>query len=161
MNSETAQKLAMSIMGFTQDFKDLQGRGIDQVSSVILEYCSTHERVRPSDIAAMLKVNPSSITRRIQVMEEEGIIRLTKDSQDQRSVLVSITEKGENELEELIGRVSSIFANVTKEWAIDEIEAFTNAMDRFSSGLKDWMKEHPDTSKNTQRRTIRTSWKEQ
>jgi DNA-binding MarR family transcriptional regulator len=161
MNPDIAQQLAMSIIGFTQEFKDLQGRGIDQVSSVILEYCSTHERVRPSDIAAMLKVNPSSITRRIQVMEEEGIISLTKDPQDQRSVLVSITEKGENELEELIGRVTSIFAKVTKEWDIDEIKVFTSAIDRLSFGLKEWMKEHPESSKNTNRRSIRTSWKEQ
>lgn len=55
-------------------------------------------RARPSMVAATLRLPPSSLSRRLDRLEEEGWIARHRrhDSDDQRSVEVELTRRGRN-----------------------------------------------------------------
>lgn len=163
MNTSRDQmkELAITTMIMAQEIKDLQSRGIDQTTIVIFDYCTTHETVRASDIAAALDVNPSSITRRIQALEREGIIKLTRDSADQRSVLISITDEGREMADAMSERATDLFVKIAGHWNEDDIRSLTELISKFSFDIKKWKVEYPVTNKNALRKKISQSWKSQ
>lgn len=148
-------------MDFSQEMKDLQSRGIDSVTGIILNLCSLKDSVRPSDIALVLEVNPSSITRRIQTLEKEGLIKLTKDSKDQRSVRIQITDKGRETYNYLIDTTTNLFEKIFSDWSLEEIHTFTNQMNKFISTMKTWRSDNPITDKNIHRQKLKQTWKDQ
>ncbi|WMT40961.1 MarR family transcriptional regulator [Paenibacillus sp. D2_2] len=158
-NKEMMKELALTMLTVAHEIKDLQSRGIDQVTALILDYCHTHEAVRASDIAAVLEVNPSSITRRIQALEQDGVIRLTKDPADQRSVLISVTSDGKRLLDTLTEQATHLFSSIIGHWDADDIQDITNLMSRFSNELTSWKAKYPISDKKAHRRKIIQSWK--
>jgi DNA-binding MarR family transcriptional regulator len=55
-------------------------------------------RARPQDIASVLRIPPSSLSRRLDRLEEEGWVRRHRDvdPEDHRAVEVELTPRGRN-----------------------------------------------------------------
>lgn len=55
-------------------------------------------RARPQDVASVLRIPPSSLSRRLDRLEEEGWIRRHRDvdPEDHRAVEIELTRRGRN-----------------------------------------------------------------
>jgi Transcriptional regulators len=53
------------------------------------------ETLTAGALADMLDLSPSAMTNRLDRLEEDGLVSRARDTEDRRSVLVSITPRGE------------------------------------------------------------------
>jgi DNA-binding MarR family transcriptional regulator len=88
---------------------------------VLLQALAAVERARPSDLAAALDVHPSTISRQMQSLEDEGLIALAADSEDRRSCFAALTPRGRKHLAELHEFGLSRFASFVADWSQEEI----------------------------------------
>jgi DNA-binding MarR family transcriptional regulator len=58
------------------------------------------ETLTAGALADMLDLSPSAMTNRLDRLEEDGLVSRARDTEDRRSVLVSITPRGE----EIVGQ---------------------------------------------------------
>jgi DNA-binding MarR family transcriptional regulator len=98
-----------------------------------LQAIASHESVRPSDLALDLDVHPSTVSRRIQTLEEEGLLRATADPEDRRSCFVSLTDAGRDELARLTETGLSRFATFVADWDADEVRELARLLTKLEN----------------------------
>lgn len=90
-------------------------------------------RARPSAVAAVLRLPPSSLSRRLDRLEEEGWIARHRpdDRDDHRSVEVELTRRGRNLWREMnITYRRAVQTHFAGHLTDDEIEVLTLVADR-------------------------------
>jgi DNA-binding MarR family transcriptional regulator len=87
----------------------------------LLQALASVERARPSELAAALDLHQSTISRQMQLLEEEGFLTLTADSGDRRSCFAALTTEGRKHLEELYAFGLSRFERFVADWSQEEI----------------------------------------
>jgi len=68
--------------------------------SVLRSLKSRGGSLRPTDLASILERSPNSISMLVDRMVKAGLVRRTRDRIDRRVVRVSLTNKGENAVEQ-------------------------------------------------------------
>lgn len=77
-----------------------------------LSHCSTlvdisrHGHIRPNQLIALLMLDKSTISRIIANLESKDLIKVTSDTEDARSKVLALTQKGKK-LVEIINDVSN------------------------------------------------------
>jgi DNA-binding MarR family transcriptional regulator len=82
----------------------------------------------PKAISEELDLHPSSITRQIQALEEEGHVKVTANPQDGRSCRVSLTASGRAEIERLQEIGMQRFASFVAKWDAEEVRMLTRLL---------------------------------
>ena len=90
---------------------------------------------RMGDLAAALRVDPSTITRTIQRMEADGLVVRTPATADRRVVTVAITPAGRRIHGEVARRRSNILEQLLGPFDHDERERLVELLDRFIASL--------------------------
>lgn len=93
---------------------------------------------RPSELAADLTVVASSLTRRLDRLEEEGWIkRHTGRGDDQRSVTIELTKRGRNLWREMnVTYRRSLQAHVAGALSDDDVAAAAGVLDTIAARLR-------------------------
>ena len=110
---------------------------IDRPSAVILQTLAL-ERPRPchvQELAQRLGIEPPSVTRKTQELEQAGHLRRVPDPSDRRAVTLHITPKGRKMAERLWQAQRSIIADALRDWDITERREFVRLFERFSTDL--------------------------
>ncbi|MER3521231.1 MAG: hypothetical protein C4317_03050 [Acidimicrobiia bacterium] len=96
---------------------------------------------RPADLAASFLVTPGGMSQVIASLEKKGLVEKVRDSQDRRSLLVALTDKGRalfrKQLPELRQALEGIEEQIGKrrlEGLCTTLEDFLAALDPLSSG---------------------------
>ncbi|GBF72364.1 hypothetical protein PA598K_00613 [Paenibacillus sp. 598K] len=144
---EELRKVTYGTFSLTQEFRKIQAlrKDYDRTAFDILILISSRKRMRPSDIAAALQLNPSSITRRMQALLQEGLVSAEIDPSDQRSSLIALTQNGEEALERYFVRSVDTNDRLLENWSDEELKAFASMLSRYSEALKGWrLGQHPE-----------------
>ncbi|MGH3167296.1 MAG: MarR family winged helix-turn-helix transcriptional regulator [Trebonia sp.] len=75
----------------------LAAQGLEDFEYSTLHFlggCGPDHRATPTEIAAWLRMSPSSITGRLDALEKRGFIRRLPSPTDRRKVIVELTEPG-------------------------------------------------------------------
>lgn len=90
---------------------------------------------RPQAVAEVLRLPPSSLSRRMDRLEEEGwIARRRAESDDRRAIEVELTRTGRRLWREMgITYRRAVQANFAVHLADDDIEAVRTVLDRMAS----------------------------
>lgn len=94
-------------------------------------------RARPSAVASVLRLPPSSVSRRLDRLEEEGWIARHRrhDAEDQRSVEVELTRRGRTLWREMnVTYRRSVQRHFAARLSDDEIEVLAAVADRLARG---------------------------
>jgi DNA-binding MarR family transcriptional regulator len=121
----------------------------------LLRLAASGEPLRPSDAADALDVNPSTITRYVRALEEEGCVRVTGDPADRRSCLVAATPKGKALLASHAEAGVEVFASVIRDWSDGDVREFTRLINRLAG---DWMERGPLHTR-PHRRAVPPRWR--
>jgi DNA-binding MarR family transcriptional regulator len=82
----------------------------------------------PKGISEELGLHPSSVTRQIQALEQDGHVKVKADPADGRSCRVSLTASGKAEIERLRQVGLQRFASFVAKWDAEEVRTLTRLL---------------------------------
>ena len=91
---------------------------------------------RPSELAASLGVDASTITHRIQALERSGLVERSTDPTDGRACNVHLSEAGTGALTRLREARRALFDQLLEGWSPDEQSRFAAAAERLRIALE-------------------------
>jgi MarR family transcriptional regulator, organic hydroperoxide resistance regulator len=104
----------------------------------VLDLLVQHDDWRMSELAAALRVDPSTVTRTLQRMEAAGLAIRSPDTGDGRVVVVQPTTEGRRRQALVNGRRTDIlnaimatFDDAEREELIDLLERFIESLDKY------------------------------
>jgi DNA-binding MarR family transcriptional regulator len=109
---------------------------LDPVDTGVLRLAAERGPVRPSDLAEYLDVNPSTITRHVRGLVENGEVTVSSDAVDGRASLVQITERGRARLASIYDSGVDSFAILVRDWTSDDVVALTALLDRLMTAVQ-------------------------
>ena len=93
-----------------QDFeKRLQTIGITRSAYAVLSPIQHDKKATPAEIASFLGVNGAAVTRHLDRIEKQGLIRRTASATDRRSIDITLTREGARTVR--LGRADSEATN--------------------------------------------------
>ncbi len=96
----------------------------------LLQVLSNRHGIRPSEIAALLQVHPSMVTRQLQELEDAGYVDIAANPADARSFLVRLTQAGEAEQQHLRQIGLDRFALFVDEWEPEDVRTLTTLLEK-------------------------------
>lgn len=97
----------------------------------LLQIIAARPGVSPTDIAADLEMNLSSITRRVRSLEESGYVSLVANPRDRRSCLITLTPAGQEEMTRLTQIGLGRFARFVAGWNAEDVQTLARLLFRF------------------------------
>lgn len=91
--------------------------------------------LRPAAIGSRQRMARSSVTRHVQALQDAGQVDVVADPQDGRTCLVSATDAGRAELDQIDDIGGAAFAAVVADWTDEDLEALTRLLGRLQ---QDW-----------------------
>ena len=98
--------------------KELREYNLGPGQFQILQLLFKKEYVRQIDLAEMLEIDKTSMTRTISKLEASGYVRREKDNEDYRAYTVSLTPKA--------NKIKSEIIPILKNWTHIVLEGFTD-----------------------------------
>jgi DNA-binding MarR family transcriptional regulator len=139
-------------------FVDATRIGMSQVLDVtrvgVLRLAVERGPIRPTDIAAGLDVNPSTVTRQLQALHRLGFIAMSEDPQDRRAALASATAEGRRQLRTLDETGLAVFAAVVEEWSTQDLVTLTELLSRM---VNTWAERATDQHQQVHARRVRSA----
>jgi DNA-binding MarR family transcriptional regulator len=103
----------------------LEGGPFTTEDAVVLNQIHVLEPVTPSELAARVGISPSTLSYRLRTLQHRGVITRTGNPNDGRSALLTLTDSGRREWEDLLptwlGAIEAI--EQTLETPRDEVVA--------------------------------------
>jgi DNA-binding MarR family transcriptional regulator len=111
--------------------------GIDLERSAVLVLARLDDEgaIRPSDLARLVGVEPSTITRQVQDLERRALVSKRPDPSDGRSCVVQLTEAGHETLLRYRAARRQVLEQAMAAWDPDDLATFADGLDRFVEGF--------------------------
>ena len=93
--------------------------------------------LRQGALAELVHADPSTVSRHVTLLVERGLLRRVADEQDGRASRLVVTPAGEAVVEQMRQERNALLAQVTADWAPDELAAFSRQLHRFVRDLTD------------------------
>lgn len=93
--------------------------------------------VRLSDLAERLRLDASTVSRRVKHLGEQDLVAVTTDDSDARARRVQIRPAGRKALGSLRARRRDLLGQVLADWPAEDRERFQQLLGRFLDGLGD------------------------
>lgn len=126
----------MRLVSVSEWLRRASATALDPVDTGILRLAADRERVRPSELAEYLDVNPSTITRHVKVLADHGEVVLCSDEADGRASLVALTDRGWARLHSIYESGVNSFLTLVEDWSNDDVVALTGALDRLMAAVE-------------------------
>ncbi len=92
----------------------LQGRTLLQIF--------IQERVRLSDLAEIMGMNPGNLSRVCQALERDSLLQRERNMEDRREWTISLTEEGHKVIQGVVDSIKASFKNFLEEHSEGELE---------------------------------------
>ena len=96
---------------------------------------------RPSELAASLGVDASTITHRLQALERAGYAERVPDPADGRASIVRVSTTGHDALERIRAARRALFDTLVADWSDKERTTFTTMAERLTAALTEELHE--------------------
>jgi len=106
----------------------------------------------PKGISEELGLHPSSVTRQIQALEQDGHVKLKADPADGRSCLLSLTASGKAEVERLKQVGLERFASFVAKWEAEEVRTLTRLLTKLEQSKAEVKARGNQTGKHWRRK---------
>ena len=91
--------------------------------------------VRQGALAELVHADPSTVSRHVASLVDQGLVRRIADEQDGRASLLVVTPAGQAVVDQLRAERNALLAQVTADWTTDEITVFRRQLHRFVQDL--------------------------
>lgn len=127
------EQMVAALFQVSADIQRGRHRNARASALTLLQVIAAMPGASPTELAAVVSLHQSSITRQVSQFEEAGFVTLTISPHDRRSVQITLTEAGRAELERLFQIGVGRFAAFVGDWDVDEVRAFTRLLLKFEA----------------------------
>ncbi len=99
------------------------------VQALTLLKIDPKDGTRSTNLGPKMAIEPTSLTRIIKLLEDNGYIYKEKTTADKREVIIKLTEKGQQHREISKDVVVNFNKTVAEKLSIEKLEVFTEVMD--------------------------------
>ena len=110
-------------------------KALEQGQMDTLDLLSRRDERPMKELAARLRVEPSTATRAVQRLEKEGLVERFTSPEDGRVVLVRITDEGRRRHDAVATRRSIAMMHILSEFDPQERAQLANLMDRLIESI--------------------------
>ena len=104
---------------------------------------------RHTTLAERLRLDASTVSRKIRYLEERDLVRVSPDAQDGRARQVELLPAGLRALERLLDRRRDLIAEVLAPWPESDRELLHQLLERFNHDLVQSELVHDDHGRDT------------
>jgi len=115
--------------------KEAENIGLTHAQWRALVHLSNNENCRQIDLAEILEIKPITLVRQIDLLEESGLVRRNKDSEDRRAYRLELMPKAHAVMQELWEIADAVEAEVLKTLTRQEREQMTALLERIKTSL--------------------------
>lgn len=110
--------------------KEAEHIGFTHAQWRALVHLSENENCRQIDLAEILEIKPITLVRQIDLLEESGLIRRNKDSEDRRAYRLELTPKAQTIMQELWEIADEVEAKILRVLTQQEQALMTSLLER-------------------------------
>ena len=103
---------------------------------LILSSLKSNERRTQLELARAVGIEGPTLTRHLDGLEENGVVRRVRDGNDRRAVRVELTDEGERLFQTLRQAVIAFNRALTDGVADDELERLRTALARLEQNVR-------------------------
>ncbi len=107
----------------------------DRAAILLLQPLARSGPLRQGALAEQLHADPSTVSRHVAVLVEEGLVRRVADESDGRATRLVVTDAGLDALEQLGRDRAAFLQRVTADWGQSDLTAFSDLLGRFLDDL--------------------------
>ncbi|MDP1773963.1 MAG: MarR family transcriptional regulator [Methylobacter sp.] len=115
--------------------KEAENIGLTHAQWRALVHLSNNENCRQIDLAEILEIKPITLVRQIDLLEEAGLVRRNKDSEDRRAYRLELMPKAHAVMQELWEIADAVEAQVLKTLTQQEQKQMTDLLDRIKTSM--------------------------
>jgi DNA-binding MarR family transcriptional regulator len=132
-------ELARVVMDLIDEGHRRISRRIDLTRVRVLGTVAAHGPMRPSAIAAALRLTAPTTSRHLAALERAGQVTVQPDPDDSRTFLVLQTGSGRAELDATIAAGAAVFARVIADWSDEDVATALRLISRLNAA---WAQHH-------------------
>jgi DNA-binding MarR family transcriptional regulator len=110
---------------------------VDKAGLAVLHELRRLGTVRPSDLAADMRLDLSTISRHLRSLEQQGLAQRTADPDDARALRISITDSGGGVLKRMMDRRAATIRDAIAHWPQEDRAALRQLLGRLAGDLSD------------------------
>ncbi|MGZ8186479.1 MAG: MarR family winged helix-turn-helix transcriptional regulator [Methylobacter sp.] len=115
--------------------KEAENIGLTHAQWRALVHLSNNENCRQIDLAEILEIKPITLARQIDLLEEAGLVRRNKDSEDRRAYRLALMPKAHAVMQELWEIADAVEAEVLNALTAQEQHQLTALLERVKTSL--------------------------
>ena len=110
---------------------------VDKAGLAVLHEARLLGTFRPSDLAAQMRLDVSTISRHLHSLEQQGMVKRSADPDDARAQRISITARGEDVIRRMMDHRAGVIADAVAHWPQADRDALGQLLHRLSDDLCD------------------------
>ncbi len=107
----------------------------DRAALVLLHPLVRLGPLRQGALAEQVRADPSTVSRHVAALVQEGLVRRVADESDGRATRLLVTDAGLAALEQLGRDRAAVVQRITADWQPDDLATFTGLLGRFLDDL--------------------------
>jgi len=115
--------------------KEAETIGLTHAQWRALVHLSSNENCRQIDLADILEIKPITLVRQIDLLEEAGLVRRNKDSEDRRVYRLELMPKAHAVMQQLWDIADAVEAQVLSALTAKEQELLTSLLERIKNSI--------------------------
>jgi DNA-binding MarR family transcriptional regulator len=108
---------------------------VDKAGLAVLHETRRLGTVRPSDLAAQMRLDLSTISRHLRSLEQQGMLQRSADPDDARALRISITARGAEVLTRLMNHRAAMIRDAIAHWPESDRGALRQLLRRLADDL--------------------------
>ena len=131
-------ELAFRLLGKRVYYPSLRAlHGVDKSSLPLLAHLEEHGQARPSDAAAALELDLSTVSRQVRHLEQLGLLDRRPDHADGRACQVSLTEQGRAGLDAVRTTRNDLLDTALADWDDTDRTDLARLLERLLHDVRD------------------------
>ncbi|HEY5186791.1 MAG TPA: MarR family winged helix-turn-helix transcriptional regulator [Actinomycetes bacterium] len=110
---------------------------VDKAALAVLHETHRLGAVRPSDLAAQMHLDLSTVSRHLRVLEARGLITRTPDPHDARAHTIGLTDAGGEVLAHLLDQRAVAIRDAIAHWPDEDRHTLRRLVRRLADDLND------------------------
>ena len=132
-DQDDVERLVTALFQVNAGLEHGKQRNAQASALYLLQVIAAMPEASPTELAAVVSLHQSSITRQVSLLEDAGFVTVAVNPRDRRSCRITLTEAGRAELARLYQIGMSRFATFVADWDAEEVRAFTRLLIKFEA----------------------------
>jgi DNA-binding MarR family transcriptional regulator len=131
--TEIDKAFFLAARAFVHSFKDsnfLAEFKLDRAQYYTLMWIEDHQRARLKDLAQLMDLDQSTVSRHVNQLEALSLVKKENDSDDLRAWFITLTPKGKNILDSIELHRRQILQQAIKNWSKKDKEMLKSLLER-------------------------------